>query len=197
MYHLIRGDLSLLLQNIFCKLWERYFILFWNLNLFLFLKIYQNIQKTHSNFRFFFSLQSFLVIEGAQSSFRSQAQGQVVTNEPQQEQRGKYTDCIERVTPTKRMRWWAEGSRGLRTHQDSAHRNASQGEGSKQQRVKLQILKNGICFLLMVTTKTWPVAKSFSVQHFYHILLHTEEEDSSKYSLQAECISQAPFSHRQ
>ena len=80
-------------------------ILFYFETLFLFLKIYQNIQKTHYNFRFFFSLQSFLVIEGAQSSFRSQAQGRVVTNEPQQEQRGKYTGCIERVTPTKGMRW--------------------------------------------------------------------------------------------
>ena len=95
------------------------------------------------------------------------------------------------------MRWWAQVSRGLRTHQDSASRNASQGEGSKQRRIKLQILKNGICFLLMVTTKTRTVAKSLSVQRFYHSLLHTEGEDSSKYSLRAECVSQAPFSHRQ
>ena len=71
MYHLIRGDLSLLFKNIFCKLWERYFILFLNLNLFLFLKIYQNIQKTHYNFTwvfFFFAKVSWSLKKLSQAS---------------------------------------------------------------------------------------------------------------------------------
>lgn len=161
MYHLIRGDLSLLLQNIFCKLWERYFILFLNLNLFLFLKIYQNIQKTHCNFSFLFSLQ-------VSWSLKKLSQASKVKHKDEFSLMNTSKNSM--VTPTKGMRWWAEGSRGLRTYQDSATRNASQGEDSKQQRVKLQRLKNGICFLLMVTTKTWPVAKSFSVQRFYHML---------------------------